>query len=85
MVAVRVQALRVSLGLTKAEFADAIDVDRSSYTKIEKGEKPLLPRTAYRIWQLYGVDMNYVYLGQIGGVPASLSKALMTHLKGKKL
>jgi len=80
MVAERLKALREALEMTKAEFADAIGVDRSSYTKIEKGEKPLLPKSAYRIWKLYGVDMNYVYLGQVGGVPLNLSKRLMIHL-----
>jgi len=85
MVAARLRALRESLELSKADFADAIGVDRSSYTKIEKGDKPLLPKTAYQIWKLYGVDMNYVYLGQIGGVPSDLSKKLMSHLQGATL
>jgi len=80
MVAHRLRALREALGLTRAEFADAIELDRSSYTKVEKGVKLLLPHTAYRIWQLYSVDMNYVYLGQVGGVPSNLSKRLMPAL-----
>lgn len=80
MVAHRLRALREALGLNKADFADAIGLDRSSYTKVENGVKPLLPHTAYRIWQLYSVDMNYVYLGQVGGVPSSLSKKLMPAL-----
>ena len=58
MCAPRLTAAREALGLSKAEFADIIGIDRSSYTKIEKGLKPLLPRQAHRIWQLYGIDMN---------------------------
>lgn len=80
LVARRLTALRESLGMTKAEFADLIEVDRSSYTKIEKGAKPLLPPTAYRIYELFGVDMNYVYLGQIGGLPDSLSRKVTSRL-----
>jgi len=80
-VAHRLTALRETLGLTKAEFADAIGVDRSSYTKIEKGAKPLLPPAAFRIYALYGVDMNYLYLGQVGGLPSNLSSKLMASLK----
>lgn len=79
-VAARLRAMREALGLKKSELADAIGLDRSSYTKIEKGEKPLLPKDAYRIFTLYGVDMNFLYLGQVGGVPVSLSKRLTAHL-----
>ena len=80
MVARRLRAIRLALGLNKASFADMVGIDRSSYTKIEKGEKPLLPYTAYRIYELYGLDMNFLYLGQVGGLPAALSRKLITHL-----
>lgn len=73
MVTPRLIRVREAVGLSKAEFADRIGIDRSSYTKIEKAEKPLLPRTAYRIWELFGVDMNYIYLGRLDGLPERLS------------
>lgn len=82
MVARRLAAAREALGLSKAEFADTIGIDRSSYTKIEKGLKPLLPPTAVLIFQLYGVDLNYLYLGQLGGLPSNLSSKVIAHLKG---
>ena len=53
VIAPRLVAARLAVGLSKAEFADMIGIDRSSYTKIEKGLKPLMPREAHRIWQLY--------------------------------
>lgn len=82
-VAHRLVAIRTALNLTKAEFSDAIGIDRSSYTKIEKGAKPLLPPSAYRIYQLYGIDMNFIYLGQVGGLPGNLSKAVIAALNGE--
>jgi transcriptional regulator with XRE-family HTH domain len=84
MVAQRLIALRTSLGMSRAAFADITGIDRSSYTKIEKGEKPLLPPSAYRICQLYGVDMNYLYMGRIDGLAVKLSNAVMSHLEGPK-
>jgi transcriptional regulator with XRE-family HTH domain len=69
MVTPRLIALREALGLSKGDFADAIGIDRSSYTKIEKAIKPILPPTAQRIWKLYGVYMNYIYLGRVDGWP----------------
>lgn len=77
-VAPRLTALREALELSKAEFADLIGIDRSSYSKIEKAEKPILPPVAYKIWSLFGVDMNYVYLGRLDGLPDDLSKRLTT-------
>ena len=76
MVTPRLILVRESLGLSKAEFADQIGIDRSSYTKIEKAEKPLLPHTAFRIWELYGVDLNFIYLGRRDGLTASMSSKL---------
>ena len=81
-VARRLKALREALGLQKAEMADILGIDRSSYTKIEKGQKPLLPPYAFRIYELYGVDMNFIYLGQVGGLPNRLSSMVTSHLHG---
>ena len=67
IVARRLAAVREALGMSRAEFSDMIGVDRSSYTKIENGMKPILPPLASRIWELYGIDLNFIYLGQVGG------------------
>ena len=80
MVAPRLAALREALGLNKTDFAARIGIDKSSYTKIEKGEKPLLVGSAYRIYQLYGVDLNYIYMGQVRDLPGSLSNAIISRL-----
>lgn len=82
MVSPRLIALREALGLTKAQFADAIGIDRSSYSKIEKADKPILPTTAQRIFSLYGVDMNYIYLGRIDTLPSHLKAEIMKRRKG---
>ena len=80
MVAPRLAAIRTALDMNKTDFARMIGVDKSSYTKIEKGEKPLLTATAYKIYELYGVDLNFIYLGQVGGLPSRLSNSIISHL-----
>lgn len=85
MIARRLTAVREALGMSKSELADALGIDRSSYSKIEKGAKPMLPKDAYRLWQLFGVDLNYVYLGQVRGLPAELSSKVTTHLNRAQL
>lgn len=82
MTAHRLAAIRTALGLSKAEFADRIGIDRSSYTKIENGSKPILRPLAARIWQLYGIDLNFIYLGQVGGLPSNLSSKVIANLTG---
>lgn len=82
LVAPRLEAVRAALKLSKAEMAEVIEIDPSSYSKIIKGEKPLLPPQAWNLWHKYAVDLNFLYLGQIGGLPSYLSKAVMTHLTG---
>lgn len=84
MVAPRLIALREALGLSKGEFADRIEIDRSSYSKIEMAKKPLLPPQAFKIWLQWSVDMNYIYLGQLESLPGHLSKAIISHLSGQK-
>lgn len=80
MVTPRLIALRAALGLSKSEFADRIGIDRSSYSKIEKSAKPILPKDAQKLWGLWGVDMNYIYLGRVDGLPAHLSTKITSHL-----
>lgn len=80
MVTPRLVALRMALDLTKAEFADIIGIDRSSYTKMEKAEKPILPKDAQKMWKLWAVDMNYIYLGRVDGLPAHLSSKITANL-----
>lgn len=68
-VAPRVFAIREHLGMTKSEFADAVGVDRSSLTKIEKGQAGLDIAVAERIATLYGFGLDFIYRGELGDVP----------------
>lgn len=81
-VARRLWAARKALGFSKAQFADRIDYDRSSYTKLEAAKKPLLAKEAFRIYQLFGIDPNFFYLGRMDSIPASLSNKITEHLNG---
>ncbi|WP_118136398.1 helix-turn-helix domain-containing protein [Oceanicella sp. SM1341] len=79
----RVTALREALGLTKAEFADSIELDRSSLTKIENGKKELTLRTAENIAVLYGVGMDFVYRGDLSDAPLDLRSRLIDGLANR--
>jgi len=74
--AARVIALREHLGMSKADFADSIEVDRSSWTKIEKCDKPLHADHAYRISVKFSVPMDFIYRGVVKDLPASFAEYL---------
>jgi DNA-binding XRE family transcriptional regulator len=76
----RVTSLRETLKLSKAELADAIGLDRSSLTKIEKGQAGLDIATGERIAQLYGFGLDFIYRGDLSDVPLDLRPALLVHL-----
>lgn len=84
LVAERLRYIRAAFEIErKSDLADLIPVDRSSYTKIEKGEKVLKPEWAYRIWELYGVPMEYIYRGALDQVPEKLRIAIMQNLTAR--
>lgn len=76
----RVTALRETLKLSKAEFADTVGVDRSSLTKIEKGDAGLDIAVGERIAVLYGFGLDFIYRGDLSDVPQNHRPALMVNL-----
>ena len=76
----RVSALRETLGLSKAQFADSVGVDRSSLTKIERGEAGLDIAVGERIAVLYGYGLDFIYRGDLSDVPQDSRPQLMVNL-----
>ncbi len=76
----RITALRESLGKTKASFADSISLDRSTLTKVEKGEAGLDIAVSERIAYIYGFGLDFIYRGELDDVPFELRAELVNHL-----
>lgn len=76
----RVTALRETLGLSKAQFADSIELDRSSLTKIERGTAGLDIQSGERIAVLYGYGLDFIYRGDLTDVPQDARPQLMVNL-----
>lgn len=74
----RVTALREALGKSKAEFADAIRLDRSTLTKVEAGTKGLDIAVGARIAEMFGAGLDYLYRGLLTDVPEHLRISVMT-------
>lgn len=78
----RLRALRLSLGMEGKDFAEVIDVDPSSYSKIENGKKPLRSGMAFRAAERFGVSMDFIYRGDLSRMPADQRAAILSHLGG---
>ena len=77
-VADRLVRLREYHGQGQGEFADSVGIDRSSYSKIEAGKKPLKADMAFAIAERWGVSMDYLYRGRMTELPHKLADALMS-------
>lgn len=76
----RVTAVRTALGLTKAEFADSIEFDRSSFSKVEKGTMGLDIAVGEKIAGVYGIGLDYIYRGDLSDLPADLRQEVILAL-----
>jgi DNA-binding XRE family transcriptional regulator len=75
-VAPRVIAVREYVGVMKSEMADTLGVDRSTWTKIEKGERGLPLEAAYKMKLRYGVSLEFLYTGELSGCDARMAEFL---------
>lgn len=76
----RLRAFREALCMSQAEFADAIGLDRSSMTRIEKGNAGLSIRTGMIVRRLYGVGLDFIYMGDLSDLPFDLRAAVLDKL-----
>ncbi|WP_170295004.1 helix-turn-helix domain-containing protein [Paracoccus aestuariivivens] len=68
----RISAVREALELSKAEFADSIEFDRSSLTKVERGVMGLDIAVGEKISAVYGVGLDFIYRGDLADLPPEL-------------
>jgi transcriptional regulator with XRE-family HTH domain len=76
----RITAMRNCLEMSKAAFADAIGLDRSSMSKVEAGNKGLDVVVAARIADLYGFGMDYTYRGVLTDAPEKYRLRIMSEI-----
>lgn len=81
-VALRLEALRLTLGMAKGDFSRSWGLDPSSYSKILDGEdpKPLKSQHAFTISTIYGVTMDFIYRGDLSKMDDATRANIMRHL-----
>ena len=76
----RVTALRETLALSKAELADSIGLDRSTLTKVEKGQTGLDIAKGEAIAAIYGFGLDFIYRGDLSDVPEKYRSRLLVEM-----
>lgn len=76
----RITAIRETLNMTKAAFADSIALDRSTLTKVEAGTKGLDIAMGAKIADLYGIGLDFIYRGILSDAPLEIRAALAENM-----
>ncbi len=64
----RLSWARDVVGITQDQAAEFIGIDQSTYSKYEKGKRLAAPSAMSRFCDLFGVSLDYIYRGRLGGV-----------------
>ena len=64
----RIRRLRIENGLTHEKAAEALNVDRSFYSRIKSGKKGCSVDLFIQLSELFQVSLDYIIVGKYPGV-----------------
>ncbi|CAJ0890953.1 hypothetical protein AMST5_04093 [freshwater sediment metagenome] len=82
-VGTRVEALRLAFGLpSQGEMADMLRVETGTYNHWTTGKALIPVPAAIRLCELTGATLDYVYRGDVSGLPIRLIRLLPVDSSG---
>lgn len=60
----RIRQLRIEAGYTQEQLADILNIDRSFYSRIERGERGCSVDLLVHLTALFDVSLDYLVLGK---------------------
>lgn len=60
----RIKAVRMLLGLTQKQFAEALGMSREGYQKLERGENNISTDVLEKLNDVYGISADYLLYGE---------------------
>lgn len=87
LVGKRLRMARKALNLTQPAAADSSGVGSSTWANYETGQRLADPWALERFCRYYGVTMDWIYLGNAGGLPRDLWEKMLSpsrHLPSRK-
>jgi transcriptional regulator with XRE-family HTH domain len=78
-IGLRLQRLRILSGLNQTEYAAGAQIGINAWNNYEHGRKRISIDAALRLVATYHVSLDYIYLGDTGGLPRDLFNLLMAY------
>lgn len=69
----RLHALRTALGLKAKEMCAEVNVEANTWSQWEKGRRMADLNAMMRIYDKFGADLNYIYMGLTSTMPHELA------------
>ncbi|MFV1484496.1 MULTISPECIES: helix-turn-helix domain-containing protein [unclassified Phaeobacter] len=64
----RLRLIREAYGLSKAEIADLLEIERSHWSRFEGGQRAIPYDKASRLVDRFGISLDFIILGRISGM-----------------
>lgn len=75
-VGARLAKLRQALGLSPSEMADSLGIERTYWSRYEKGRQGLSDAVAALLVVRFGVTLDYLMLGKFDKLPLDLAEKI---------
>ncbi len=72
----RMALLREAHGLKPSEMADMLGIERTYWTRFEKGNRAINDEVAYLLVERFGVTLDWLILGRWGSLTLDISNKL---------
>ena len=75
-IGMRLRMLRLAVGKSKKEMAEALDMPIAYWGRFEAGQRVITHQFAARIYAHFGATLDYIYLGRENTLPLELAARL---------
>lgn len=72
----RLRLLRIALGMTPSQMADDLGIERTYWSRFERGQRALNDDTAALLVVKHGVTLDFLILGRWDKLPYDLAEAM---------
>jgi len=72
----RLKLLREAYSLKASEIADMLGIERTYWTRFEKGHRAITDEVAYLLVDRFGVTLDFLILGRWGSLPMQVADKL---------
>lgn len=72
----RLRFTREALGLRPSQMADLLGIERTYWTRYEKGHRKISYEVGALMVAHFGVTLDFIFLGNLAGVPLDLAQRI---------